>query len=140
MLTVDQTVEKAGMSESTNRLLSEMSGKARKKEERKRSLHFHFYLFLRVGVGLDMRSIHVYHFRGQVSRFCHFLQDPCKYRIYRFGCVAVPEVVAHRGEMQGICRVICGIVGFRGLCADEQHRDGNLQGEGPSAALKILDV
>ena len=68
----------------------------------RRCRYLRFYLFLRVGVGLDMRPIHVYHFRRQVSCLRYFLQDPCKYRIYRFCCEAVPEVVTHRGEMRCI--------------------------------------
>ena len=55
---------------------------------------------VQVRAGFDVRPIHKYCRRGQRSHAPRLIQNPSKYRLYRFLCKAMPEVIAHRGEVR----------------------------------------
>ena len=64
--------------------------------------HRYFLLdfLFQVRTGLDVCSIYKHCRRGQCPRASHLIQYPLEYRLDRFLCKPMPEIIAYRGEMR----------------------------------------
>ena len=65
------------------------------------------YPFLCVSIRFDVGTVYKDRLGRQVSRLCHFLQDPCKNPVYRFCRKSVTEIITHRGKVR--CFLLEGI-------------------------------
>ena len=65
---------------------------------------FLLYALLQVRVRLDVRSVHKYHLRRQISRPGHFLQYPAEHALDHFRRKAMAERIADRRKVRKTLR------------------------------------